>query len=212
MKVISSLVVFVLLFCPVNDIVGSEVIPDSSLGPTFYLDNSGVICANKNHEIIFYTSSDPVYWQGQQHFYLKVGEDPINITKKISKQLLKSGLYPCAYLVYKSPSVYVEKTSYYFDFVHQGLDNSGNVLVKFTHEVGKEKKQLHKVGVWNKDYGFKIIEFPENLNVQFNEHPFSPNYDYLFLQVYSTEKDQADWKAVIISLENGFWGELEKNK
>ncbi len=76
MKVISSFVVFFLLFCPVNDIVGSEVIPDSNLGPTLYLANSAIKCANKNHEIIFntYTEADLFGEQQTQYFYLKTGE------------------------------------------------------------------------------------------------------------------------------------------
>lgn len=77
--------------------------------------------------------------------------------------------------------------------------------MRFTHEDnffqdGFSKKWLYKLGVWNKNYGFKIINTPdiENLASAFTTKK------YLFVK--GAHADGTLYKISIIPISEGYWG------
>jgi hypothetical protein len=61
---------------------------------------------------------------------------------------------------------------------------------------------MKKLGVWNKDFGFKVIVIPGIDNVADN---VLATDEYLFVSGYNQERTQC--KTAVISLANGYWGE-----
>lgn len=72
------------------------------------------------------------------------------------------------------------------------------MVLLFTYEGYKNSSQqwMYRLGVWNKEYGFKVIDIPEIENV----HPdtFSTG-EYLFVQGH----DVAGRESIV----DGYWGE-----
>lgn len=172
-------------------------------------ENAHVVNSNQNDEILFYKYEDSGY------YFFKIGESeaPINIKRNISNKLFELGYHP------KSFKIDGECTPWKCDFIveyeigidSKYMDNAGNIIVSFTHEGCKksiehryhdEVNWLRKLGVWNKKYGFKVIEVPEIESVI--DVKYSKTQDYLFIYSYDASGKE---KMSIVSIKDGFWGE-----
>lgn len=182
------------------------------------LKEAGDFSANERGEMIWFSHIGED--GSHQLFYssASLNGKAINLTEEISDVLSQMGYKP------KSWNVIGECTpwecnhflDYDLRFAHHSdqrsgkfIDADGNVLVRFTHEGltnpnydgANGEEWLYKIAVWNKDFGFKIIELPEIDTI----YDTVKKGNYLFASGFSSDYNK--WQIAVLPMPNGYWGE-----
>lgn len=149
----------------------------------------------KGHNVYFYSN-------------VELCGNSLNITEIVGEQLLQLGYNPK--LFYTQEDCKPWDSKYYLIYGigpadSKLIDENGNILLSFTHEGNKNLHgDLKKLGVWNKEYGFKEIDTHEIDNVG----RVIVRGNYMF--IHGTIKDSHKQKVVVLSIKDGYWGEQKQ--
>lgn len=187
---------------------------DCNLEPICALETDYVL-VNKNNEMIF----PKLFWENGNQFRdlfytnIELSGEELNVTKIVGNHLLQAGYAPKSFSSKSDCKPW--DCEYYLDYgirqldhnpnSNSGIDDFGNVLLLFTCEKNYIKTEglwLYNLGVWNKDYGFKVIDTPGIDNVV--PKTFS-NGECLF--VVGRENKTSKTKTLVIPIKAGYWGE-----
>lgn len=193
---------------------------DCSLEPTLVLDGAHRSFSNKSNEMIFlrnyYNYEENKNYTNLFYTNIEKGGEEINITEAVGYQLLQLGYNPKSffpwgcerYLDYEIHVVQSEKNGC-------PIDEFGNVLLTYTSEENCFKHDngstywLHKLGVWNKDYGFKAINTPGIEFVANCETVVKKNFLIVHGINFSNLISQKS-KIIVIPIKDGYWGERKQ--
>lgn len=144
----------------------------------------------------------------------------LDLTKIVSNQLFQLGYNPYS-ISKKENTNNPDKFEYILDYDIRAwqnhIDDFGNVLIKFIcHgwdrieiEPGPNYSWTIKfgIGVWNKDYGFKVINIREIEGIQ----QVCIKEEYLLVKGFDLDEDKhLQGRIAIISIKDGYWREQEK--
>lgn len=160
--------------------------------------------------------NDGTYLGRKVYFYLDNNMDgeARNITDEIGEQLLALGYSPKSFSTPKDCKPWDCDCILEYNlelFSEEKIDKYGNVLLYFTYEdplynvkVYGSNQWLKGLGVWNKNYGFKIIG-PQGGYIQI----VMKTKDYLSIE---TREKNNHSKIIVFSIKDGYWGERIQSK
>ena len=201
----------------------AENVSQQILEPLFFFESSNEtnnlemqgLSINDKHDIFFRNGPHNHISYFYSNFNM-LGE-AVNITEFVNNHLLQIGYKPISWYAITEPkpweSSYRLNYGVYPSSWPKNIDGFGNVLLTFSYDgckrsinrsVGQDTWLEHKLGVWHKDFGFKVLVIHEISDVlkTFVEG------DYLFVQGFDETHNHE--KLAVISIADGYWGERKQ--
>ena len=169
-----------------------------------------MLSMNENGEIAWHAVN------GNLHLFYSstsLGGEIIDVTEVVGCSLFQMGYKPKEWRI--EGKCGSQECKYFLDYQiysanygryesNEFMDSSGNIFVTFIYDGLKIENtesgyRPNKLGVWNKNFGFKILNIPEIEEVI----SITKKGDYLF--IYGRDASRTKETVAVVSFADGFW-------